>query len=128
MDDEPVVIPSHLLYAMWSFVDYLAGYTQQDAHEFLIAFLNSMDCQIRATVTPYAEHEDLTEVSDLLLLDALHIFSHPTVCLQLFTGSVQSKLLCTVCGDTSVTTEKFVDLSLNLDHQNKVPYSPSAPR
>lgn len=43
---EAVIIPSHLLYAIWNFVDYMAGYAQQDAHEFLIAFLNSLDHQL----------------------------------------------------------------------------------
>lgn len=43
---EPVVVPSQLLYAIWSFVDYMAGYSQQDAHEFLIAFLNSLAAQL----------------------------------------------------------------------------------
>ncbi len=41
------VIPSQLLYAVWSFVDYMAGYTQQDAHEFLIAFLNGLGAQLQ---------------------------------------------------------------------------------
>ena len=44
--DVSVVTPSNLLYAMWNFVDYMAGYAQQDAHEFLIAFLSSIDAQL----------------------------------------------------------------------------------
>ena len=32
---------------MWNFVDYMAGYAQQDAHEFLIAFLSSIDAQLQ---------------------------------------------------------------------------------
>lgn len=46
-DDEDPIVPSNLLFAMWNFVNYMAGYSQQDAHEFLIAFLNSIDSQLR---------------------------------------------------------------------------------
>lgn len=37
------------MYAIWNFVDYMAGYAQQDAHEFLIAFLHSLDHQLQCT-------------------------------------------------------------------------------
>ena len=36
------IIPSNLLYAVWSHADYMAGYDQQDAHEFLIALLDGL--------------------------------------------------------------------------------------
>ena len=36
------IIPSNLLYAVWSHADYVAGYDQQDAHEFLIALLDGL--------------------------------------------------------------------------------------
>lgn len=41
------LVPAHLLYAVWNELDYLAGYHQQDAHEFLIAFLDGMDKHVR---------------------------------------------------------------------------------
>jgi hypothetical protein len=41
------LVPAHLLYAVWSELDYIAGYQQQDAHEFLIAFLDGMDQHLR---------------------------------------------------------------------------------
>lgn len=33
----------------------------------------------------------------------------------MFTGTVQSQLSCSVCGNTSTTNESFVDLSLTVD-------------
>lgn len=36
------IIPSNLLYSVWSHADYMAGYDQQDAHEFLIALLDGL--------------------------------------------------------------------------------------
>lgn len=61
--DDSLVIPSNLLFAIWNFVDYMAGYTQQDAHEFLIAFLNSMDCQLRLSNDGTGESDEFCKVS-----------------------------------------------------------------
>jgi uncharacterized UBP type Zn finger protein len=47
------VIPSSLLYAIWNLIDYMVGYAQQDAHEFLLALLNGIECQIAIENTPY---------------------------------------------------------------------------
>lgn len=60
---DPVVVPSQLLYAIWSFVDYMAGYSQQDAHEFLIAFLNSLAAQLDGT-NDSLRRNNFSEVSD----------------------------------------------------------------
>lgn len=34
--------PNHFLYAVWRFADHLAGYTMQDAHEFLVSVLDGI--------------------------------------------------------------------------------------
>jgi Ubiquitin carboxyl-terminal hydrolase len=39
---KPCLVPSNLLYSVWSHAEYVAGYDQQDAHEFLIAFLDGL--------------------------------------------------------------------------------------
>jgi len=77
---------------MWNFVNYMAGYSQQDAHEFLIAFLNSMDSQLR-----------------------VNEFTHDDSFSKLYTGEVQSSVTCTHCQNVSKKKETFVDLSLSLD-------------
>ena len=41
------LVPSNLLFAVWAFADYMAGYEQQDAHEFLIAFLDGLDTHVK---------------------------------------------------------------------------------
>eukprot|EP01032_Pedospumella_encystans_P021152 gene21152-24010_t len=46
------LIPAHLLYAVWSELDYMAGYQQQDAHEFLIAFLDGLDKHLKLNHQP----------------------------------------------------------------------------
>jgi len=54
----PYLVPSNLLHAVWSHADYMAGYDQQDAHEFLIALLDGVGSHLDkhhaalGTVTP----------------------------------------------------------------------------
>jgi uncharacterized UBP type Zn finger protein len=60
--EDEYITPSSLLYAIWIFVDYMAGYAQQDAHEFLIAFLNTMDMQLSQTSNSTQANEKLLEV------------------------------------------------------------------
>jgi hypothetical protein len=46
-ESSDALIPANLLYAVWNELDYMAGYQQQDAHEFLIAFLDGIDKHLR---------------------------------------------------------------------------------
>ena len=76
--------PHCFLYAMWNAAGHLAGYSQQDAHEFLMAVLNAM------SMPPY-------NIADL-------------VC----KGTLQSNVLCMKCGNRSSVQEPFLDISLHL--------------
>lgn len=69
---DPVIIPSNLLFAIWNFVDYMAGYAQQDAHEFLIAFLNSLDQQLQVNSA-----ENVCSFKDVRMCESYqqHVFS-----------------------------------------------------
>lgn len=40
------LVPSNLLYSVWNHSDHMAGYDQQDAHEFFIALLDGLDSKI----------------------------------------------------------------------------------
>ena len=48
----PPLVPSKLLYSVWTFADHMAGYEQQDAHEFLIAFLDGIETHLRQYHAP----------------------------------------------------------------------------
>ena len=43
----PAVVPSNLLYSVWTFADQMAGYEQQDAHEFFIALLDGVETHLQ---------------------------------------------------------------------------------
>lgn len=45
-DVDAPLVPSNLLYAVWNYADYMSGYSQQDAHEFLIAFIDGLDVHL----------------------------------------------------------------------------------
>ena len=43
----PPLVPSSLLYAVWSYARHLASYDQQDAHEFLLALLDGLGSHLQ---------------------------------------------------------------------------------
>lgn len=90
-------VPFKLLHLVWTHARHLAGYEQQDAHEFFIA-----------------------------TLDVLHHHSGgqtPTVTMpgfcscivdQTFGGRLQSDVTCQTCRTVSTTVDPFRDISLDL--------------
>uniref|UniRef100_A0A8C4Q309 Ubiquitin carboxyl-terminal hydrolase n=1 Tax=Eptatretus burgeri TaxID=7764 RepID=A0A8C4Q309_EPTBU len=85
-------IPYRLLHLVWTHARHLAGYEQQDAHEFLIAGETRDDNGKKGT--------------------------HPNHCNciidQIFTGGLQSDVTCQVCNGVSTTIDPFWDISLDL--------------
>ena len=94
-DVEPVLpfVPHQFLYIMWNVGGELAGYQQQDAHEFYMAVLSALcPSKLPNHKKNYIE--------------------------SLFTGRVQSDLKCGGCGKVSTTIEPFIDISLPLKMNN----------
>ncbi|KJE95416.1 ubiquitin carboxyl-terminal hydrolase [Capsaspora owczarzaki ATCC 30864] len=85
--------PYQFLHSVWKHAKHLAGYEQQDAHEFFIATLDAMHTHCRGT-----------------LLNC-HCIIH-----RVFTGALQSDLTCLRCGSVSSTVDPFWDISLDLRH------------
>jgi ubiquitin carboxyl-terminal hydrolase 22/27/51 len=84
-----------LLFLIWRNASHLAGYKQQDAHEFFIATLNLLHTHFR---------------------DSSRTQQDPCNCIidEIFTGELLSDLVCTSCRHVSPTFEPFKDLSLDL--------------
>ncbi|KNC84947.1 hypothetical protein, variant [Sphaeroforma arctica JP610] len=87
--------PHQLLHSVWTHAHHLAGYEQQDAHEFFITFLNGLHLHFQGT-------------------------SKNCKCIihRIFTGAIQSDLRCLSCGTVSATIEPFWDISLDLHSTN----------
>ncbi|KAI9304263.1 hypothetical protein BJ944DRAFT_288758 [Cunninghamella echinulata] len=97
--------PCHFLQAMWMSLKELAGYAQQDAHEFFISALNHI----------HAGCKDQTMVDCQCIV-------HKT-----FAGLLQSNVTCSKCGNTTTTRDPMLDISLGLRpiEKKKKPASPS---
>ncbi|KAF0974723.1 hypothetical protein FDP41_006197 [Naegleria fowleri] len=92
VDEQPIVlpyVPHQFLYIMWNIAGHLAGYQQQDAHEFYMAILSAL--------TPAKLPNNRRNLIE-----------------DLFTGTSQSDLNCKICSSISSTVEAFMDISLPL--------------
>jgi len=91
-------IPYRLLHKVWTNARHLAGYEQQDAHQFFIAALDILHqhCRDDGTI-PSNNHHKCNCIID-----------------QIFTGGLQSKLTCFACQGVSTTIDPFWDISLDL--------------
>lgn len=95
-------IPLRLLHLVWTHARHLAGYEQQDAHEF---FISTLDVLHRHCKGPEADsHESLVNNP------------HNCDCIidQIFTGCLQSDVVCQACNNVSTTIDPFWDISLDL--------------
>ncbi|KAI9028353.1 hypothetical protein CLU79DRAFT_563267 [Phycomyces nitens] len=84
--------PCSFLKSMWMSLKELAGYAQQDAHEFFISALNNI----------HAGCEGNTMVSCNCII-------HKT-----FAGVLQSNVTCLGCGNVTTTYDPMLDISLGL--------------
>lgn len=89
------LVPHVLLHMTWQHAHHLAGYEQQDAHEFFIATLDLL-------------HRHLIHRTDV----------NPSNCDcivdTIFTGKLQSDVVCQACKNVSTTIDPFWDISLDL--------------
>jgi len=115
--------PHSFLYSMWNLAGHMAGYQQQDAHEFLMAILDAVSSNDGLS----AEDATMLRVAPSMFYNSMHKdgvrgilrdgFTHksPTNIIDLtFRGVFQSDLICSSCGHTSTTYDPFLDISLQL--------------
>jgi len=126
------IIPSNLLYSVWIFAEYMAGYDQQDAHEFLIALLDGLAQHLER----YHKQEppsssavktangagagagggvvDLTCSSDSASNGSSSSSTNGMVS-QVFLGVLHSRVVCMSCGNSSSKQDPILDVSLSLE-------------
>jgi len=88
--------PCDFLYVVWKTEKHMAGYQQQDAHEFLICALD----QLHQSCCMLKNRDDSSKCQCII---------H-----QIFSGSLRSDVTCTKCGTVSVKEDLFMDLSLDI--------------
>ncbi|CAG8581273.1 3620_t:CDS:2, partial [Dentiscutata heterogama] len=91
--------PCSFLHAMWLSSKELAGYAEQDAHEFYLAAINKM-------------HSDSKES----ILEPLSSSGQKCECImhKTFGGVFQSRIKCKVCNDVKTKEEPLVEWQLHL--------------
>lgn len=96
---------TNLLTTAWYKNRLLAGFQEQDAHEFWQFLLNEF----------HSDHERVAELADILLL--------PCRCIMhsIFLGELESSIACNSCGNVTKTVDPLVDLPLEINHLNENP-------
>lgn len=96
-----------LLHLIWTHARHLAGYEQQDAHEFFIATLDVLHrhCKNAKSEVEKLERKDKKDISK-----EKEVETNPAHCTciidQIFTGRLQSDVVCQSCNGVSTTIGK----------------------
>nr|CAD7462492.1 unnamed protein product [Timema tahoe] len=93
-----------LLHLIWTHACHLAGYEQQDAHEFFIATLDVLHRHCTGPAPAPSPNSHLCNC----IID------------QIFTGRLQSDVVCQACKGVSTTIDPFWDISLDLGPTPKI--------
>jgi len=91
--DPTPIIPHNFLFSMWNFSQEIAGYEQQDAHEFFISLLNGIH-----------QHTGLGQ-PDNRCTCPIH---------QIFGGFLKSDVTCRQCRHVSTAHDPFFDISVEI--------------
>ncbi|KAJ4957672.1 hypothetical protein NE237_024783 [Protea cynaroides] len=95
--------PANFLYSWWLHAANLASYQQQDAHEFFISMLDGIHEKVeKDQFKPQRQGS-----GDCCI-------AH-----RVFSGILRSDVTCTACGFTSTTYDPCVDISLDLEPNQK---------
>jgi len=89
--------PQGLLASIWRSAETLAGYAQQDAHEFFIAAINGMHAATTgntSTSTPDGQQSSMVH--------------------RVFGGKLQSDVICCECDHISTRVDPIYDISLDV--------------
>ncbi|KAK5639385.1 hypothetical protein RI129_011877 [Pyrocoelia pectoralis] len=97
----PLVL-NEFLSLIWTQARHLAGYEQQDAHEFFIATLDVLHIHCQSVSAGQPNSSGSKANSCTCIID------------QVFTGSLQSDVVCQKCCGVSTTLETMWDYSLDL--------------
>ncbi|KAF2882043.1 hypothetical protein ILUMI_24143 [Ignelater luminosus] len=97
----PLVL-NEFLHLIWTQARHLAGYEQQDAHEFFIATLDVFHRHCSATLPAQPNSS------------ANKVYRCSCIIDQVFTGSLQSDVVCQKCNGVSTTIDPMWDYSLDL--------------
>lgn len=94
--------PAEFLYSWWQHAANLAGYKQQDAHEFFISAIDGFHANLANAARPGKSKSAGDGDCECIV--------H-----QVFSGQLRSDVACTVCGFSSTAHDPCIDISLDLE-------------
>lgn len=120
-------IPYRLLHLVWTHARHLAGYEQQDAHEFFIAALDVLhrhSIAVRdstsAESTSSSNSSSSSQAAEKQSLSTENPNKCDCIIDRIFTGGLQSDVTCTECDNISTTVDPFWDISLDLTSDQNI--------
>jgi len=115
------VSPSDFKAAVGRFASQFAGYSQQDAHEFLMFFMDGIheDTNRIQKRTPMIEQNNDNVPDSISSVNAWKDYAknNDSIVVNLFQGQFRSTVCCKTCGKKSVTFDVFSCLPLELTSQ-----------
>ncbi|KAK6465015.1 hypothetical protein DFJ63DRAFT_338 [Scheffersomyces coipomensis] len=103
---------TNLLATAWYKNKSLAGFQEQDAHEFWQFILNEFHSDYERVLKNSMESDQIDDSGPLQLNhDNCHCVTHST-----FSGELQSSIKCLSCETITTTIDPMVDLSLEINH------------
>lgn len=97
-----------LLHLIWNHARHLAGYEQQDAHEFFMATLDVLHRHCENSQNNESDKNSIAQKTETSNTQCNCIID------QIFTGGLQSDVVCQKCQGVSTTIDPFWDISLDL--------------
>ncbi|ODV95940.1 hypothetical protein PACTADRAFT_41013 [Pachysolen tannophilus NRRL Y-2460] len=109
MDENKGFGPTALLTAAWKVKRSLAGYTEQDAHEFWQFLLDEMHKADILLLENKTEQNNQKKIEN----------DCPCITHRTFSGELQSSITCSKCRKVTTTIDPMLDLSLEILQQNR---------
>lgn len=114
------VIPQSLLVSFWLASKDLAGYAQQDAHEFFISFVNHLHRDFQDHPLPSPDDDPPNNLRFSSTAKGHGNKECSCIVHYCFQGVLKSEVTCTNCNSISTAYDPFMDISLDLLKQQKL--------
>lgn len=109
---ERAVSPRAFSEAVQSIAPEFNGFTQEDAHEFLLCILTALHENLNRSTIKHPEKLNSTDALQSHTMWRNYQRCNDSYIIDFFVGQLRSTITCTHCGNISATFDPFWDLSL----------------
>eukprot|EP00118_Oscarella_pearsei_P021458 m.240850 g.240850 ORF g.240850 m.240850 type:complete len:598 (+) comp40197_c1_seq18:37-1830(+) len=129
MDSHSAFSPSEFKSRIQKFAPRFAGYSQQDAQEFLRFLLDGLHDELNSVKnrkSPVSSRPDMTDEEKCDLALRNYFSRENSMIARLFVGQLKSTVECQTCFNKSITYDPFWDLSLPIPRKRQSSYPSSS--